>query len=175
MVTEICVFLIFLAVAHVALVKALFPAQFVQNGKFASPELVRSGVAMVFSLTEPIKNRKSKIENLKRRLLSTRADEAPVPASCRINCRTGRVAWLVQTPKLVNIRIGLRLQLRGSSAIRKRFDDWYRRFQSRKAGIKPSLQVHIAYCTYLSGYYANLNRESLRRNNLIKKKRYEKY
>ena len=45
------VFLIFLAVAHAALVKALFSAQFVQNEKLAYPELLlfRDGSAVHLS------------------------------------------------------------------------------------------------------------------------------
>ena len=87
MMTYVSLLLIVTVVATVLLKQALAPAQFVQHGKPASPETLRAGGAVVFSQTELIKNRKSKIENLKRLLYFIRgvyiphADKLPQEAS----------------------------------------------------------------------------------------------
>jgi len=74
MVTNICLNWLILTAA---LLLTLFSALKAQGGMVAGFEMVRSSVAVIFSLTEPIKNRKSKIENLKRLLFFVRAVYIP--------------------------------------------------------------------------------------------------
>ena len=90
MAINVFIFLILTVIAQAALKKALFPAQFVQNGKLACLELFRAGNAVIFNQAELIKNRKSKIKNLKRLLFFIRGVEFPIRTRLRIAVEWGK-------------------------------------------------------------------------------------
>ena len=166
--------LIMTAVAAIALTQATFPAQYGQGGNLSCPEmnLYRVGGAMFFSQAGAIKNRKSKIENLKRLLYFIRAVVLPTSEAVVYRFLGGIRAAVrnvydslrkmpMQSPLAKRIcrfaikryYFGLRLRLQvvptgnsgGYYAIGKRIEDWRMRSQSWKNSWKLLLPAILDY------------------------------